>query len=175
MKRHWTAALLTCPRIGTITMLVTNMVMATIMMMTASSAFAAQPPGGRYTMTPTEGGFIRLDTHTGAVSICKNTGTTVVCELAKDSQTRSAKQIEDLEKENQTLRAEVERLEQHFGLGPEGAKPNDLNPPVPPSSTFKVPREEDVDQMFNYIEGMLKKFRERMRKLEQQSKPETQL
>ncbi|MCH9765194.1 MAG: hypothetical protein K0U34_04275, partial [Alphaproteobacteria bacterium] len=140
------------------------------------SAMAADAENGRYAMTPSEGGFLRLDKQTGAVSLCKNTAGKVVCDLAEDSHSKYAAQIESLKKENQKLRAEVDRLEQHFGLSPDNkGKPNDLAPPVPPSSAFKVPREEDVDQMFDYVEGMLKKFRERIRKLEQKPKPETPL
>ncbi len=136
----------------------------------------SEAAGGRYQMTPIENGFMRLDTETGAVSICKNTSGKVVCELAEDGAGHYAKDIDKLKQENQTLRAEVDRLEQHFGLGPNNsAKPNDLTPPVPPGTAFKVPKKEDVDQMFNYIEGMLNKFRERLRRLEKEPKPETPL
>jgi len=136
----------------------------------------ADAAGGRYQMTPIENGFMRLDTETGAVSICKNTGGKVVCELAEDGAGQYAKDIDKLKQENQKLRAEVDRMERHFGLDPNSsAKPNDLAPPVPPGTAFKVPQKEDVDQMFNYIEGMLNKFRERLRRLEKEPKPETPL
>lgn len=131
---------------------------------------------GRYQMTPIENGFMRLDTETGAVSICKNQSGKVACEAAEDSTSRYTDEIKSLKKENGKLKAEVDRLEQHFGLGPDKkGKPNDLQPPVPPDSNFKVPQKEDVDQMFNYIEGMLNKFRERLRRLEREPKPETPL
>lgn len=153
----------------------------TLFVLTGSIALLALSIGahaaaGRYQMSPTENGFMRLDTQTGVVSICKNTGGKVICEVAEDGAGQYTKDIDALKKENQRLRAEIDRLEQHFGLGPNtNAKPNDLKPPVPPGTAFKVPQKEDVDQMFNYIEGMLNKFRERLRRLEKEPKPETPL
>lgn len=156
----------------------TSIVMAVAVMSTMAMAPSSQAASGRYQMTPVEDGFMRLDTQTGAVSICKNKDGKVTCKLAEDGADKYAKDIDALKQENQKLRGEVERLEQHFGLETNKNKPgqpNDLAPPVPPSTTFKVPREEDVDQMFNYIEGMLNKFRERLRRLEKEPKPETPL
>ena len=107
----------------------------------------SQAAGGRYQMTPIENGFMRLDTETGAVSICRNASGKVVCELAEDGAGQYNKDIDTLKQENQKLRPEVDRLEQHFGLGGGNApgagnkgKPNDLSPPVPPSTSFKVPQ-----------------------------------
>jgi len=156
---------------------------ATLVSVTLLLPGASQAAGGRYQMTPIENGFMRLDTETGAVSICKNNSGKVTCELAEDGAGQYSKDIDALKQQNQKLRAEVDRLEQHFGLGtgtgPGAANkkglPNDLSPPVPPSTAFKVPQKEDVDQMFNYIEGMLNKFRERLRRLEKEPKPETPL
>ena len=154
--------------------------MATLITVSLSLPATSEAAGGRYQMTPIENGFMRLDTETGAVSICKNTDGKVVCELAEDGADKYSKDIDTLKQENQKLRAEVDRLEQHFGLGSSPnatnkGKPNDLSPPVPPSTTFKVPQKEDVDQMFNYIEGMLNKFRERLKRLEKEPKTETPL
>lgn len=149
-----------------------------LMALAALVAFVSVPveAAGRYQMTPIEGGFMRLDTETGAVSICKNTAGKVTCEMAEDSATRYSGEIDDLKKKNDQLQAEVKRLEQHFGLGPEKkGGPNDLEPPVPPGQNLKIPQKEDVDKMFDYIEGMLNKFRERLRRLEKEPKEETPL
>ena len=55
-------------------------------------------------------------------------------------------------------------------------------PPVvfPSASAFEkvidaIPGEQDVDQAFDYFEGMMKKFRERMKKLEDVPEKEHQL
>ena len=39
---------------------------------------------GRYTMTPVEGGFMRLDTQTGAVALCTRKSETWTCEPVDD-------------------------------------------------------------------------------------------
>lgn len=147
---------------------------------------------GRYQMTPIENGFMRLDTETGAVSLCKNQSGKVACVPASEHSDQDTQELDALRQENKNLRAELNRLEQHFGLGPEknggpdkngdqdkksgpDGKPNDLAPPLPPSTAFKLPQKEDVDQMFNYIEGMLKKFRERIKRLEKEAEQEREL
>lgn len=144
------------------------------MVLLSSGADAAS---GRYQMTPIEGGFMRLDTETGAVSICKAQAGKVSCTPAEDQVPATSGQASAaLKKENARLRAELERLERHFGLGPNTAdpsKPNDLAPPTAPSKPLKIPQTEDVDQLFNYIEGMLKKFRERIERLEKEAERET--
>ncbi|MFK8252403.1 hypothetical protein [Ancylobacter terrae] len=53
---------------------------------------AAAEPDGRFTMTPVEGGVMRLDTRTGALSRCGARGGTWVCELLPDD--RSAYEVE---------------------------------------------------------------------------------
>ncbi len=102
------------------------------------SGFGADAPG-RYAMSPTEGGFVRLDTQTGAMALCNR--------------------IDALEKENQKLKDDIKRLEETFaetpGAGPDGPK------------SFTMPEEKDVDKAFDYVESMIKKFRERMKKLEE--------
>ncbi|MFV0369734.1 MAG: hypothetical protein ACK5KM_14875, partial [Hyphomicrobiaceae bacterium] len=43
----------------------------------------------------------------------------------------------------------------------------DAAPPQPSGKGFNVPTEKDLDQAFDYFEGMLKKFRERLKKFEE--------
>ena len=40
--------------------------------------------GGRFVMTPVEGGFLGMDTLTGAVSLCQRTGGKWACEAVAD-------------------------------------------------------------------------------------------
>jgi hypothetical protein len=120
---------------------------------------------GRYTMQPIEGGFLRLDTQTGAVSTCRaGTGNLVLCQPAQEGQRGLSNEIERLRAENIELRAEVKRLQETAGLSPP--------PPVtgPPTEKFQLPSEEDVDQALDYVERMFKKFRDRLRNLEDDGK-----
>ncbi len=116
---------------------------------------------GRFTMQPIEGGFLRLDTQTGAVSTCRaGTGNLVLCQPAQEEQGLN-KEIDRLRAENIELKAEVKRLQEITGVQP--------GPPVtgPPTEKFQLPSEEDVDQALDYVERMFKKFRDRLRNLEE--------
>jgi len=77
---------------------------------------AAQDKPGRYTMTPTDGGFVRLDTETGAVSFCSRKDTQWFCEpandIARNQAAQAAKPQVQLPSEQEIDRAidELERL-----------------------------------------------------------------
>jgi hypothetical protein len=70
----------------------------------------ADQAGGRYRMTPAEGGaFLRLDTQTGAMSVCQRKDGRWTCEAVPDE--RRA-----LETEIDRLKSEVKRLEELLAL-----------------------------------------------------------
>ncbi len=80
-----------------------------------------------------------------------------------ESADASRKRLDELEKENKELKDEISRLEQGpLADGPGTAKP------------FQIPDEKDVDKAFDYLESMIKKFRERAKRLEEEeAKPST--
>lgn len=144
--------------------LLAPVVLAVLATLPASAQTRDAP--GRFTMQPIEGGFLRLDTQTGAVSTCRaGTGNLVLCQPAQEEQQGLAKEIARLRVENDALKAEVKRLEQIAGVQPA--------PPVtePPGEKFQLPTEEEVDSALDYVERMFKKFRDRLRNLEQDEKP----
>jgi len=53
--------------------------------LTAGTAVLAQERPGRYTMSPVEGGFLRLDTETGAIALCTRRNETWSCEPVADT------------------------------------------------------------------------------------------
>lgn len=122
------------------------------------SGFGADAPG-RYAMSPTEGGFVRLDTQTGAMALCNRKEGAWICADMPENADSGRQRIDALEKENQKLKDDIKRLEETFaetpGAGPDGPK------------SFTMPEEKDVDKAFDYVESMIKKFRERMKKLEE--------
>lgn len=141
------------------------------------AAAAAEEAPGRYTMTPTDGGFIRLDTKTGAMSLCTGNNGEWACRAMPDDQKMLQERIARLEEENRALKEENRQLEDVMGLGPDKPKegagpgaPSDGGPSQPPGKGFKLPSEKDLDQAFDYFEGMLKKFRDRLKKLEEEEK-----
>lgn len=139
----------------------------------------AQDAGGRFTMTPTDGGFVRLDTQSGAMSLCAGKDGEWSCRAMPDDQKALQDRIARLEDENRALKEENRRLEDVLGLNADKPKadggpldaPKDGGPPVPPPQKLPLPSEKDVDKAFDYVEGLLKKFRERLKKLEQDEKP----
>jgi hypothetical protein len=89
-----------------------------ILMLVAASGLHAQtsdilaPPAtenGRYTMTPTTNGFLRLDTRTGSVSLCTVNGGSAECRAAADDRAALTGEIERLAKRNAELETRAGR------------------------------------------------------------------
>lgn len=133
----------------------------------AGTAVRAEPPSdpkGRYTMTPVDGGFMRLDTETGAVALCVKKDSAWACEPVKDG-TVAPGRTSELEAENKALKDRVKALEESKGAT--ARAPDNSYPTEPPGgSVSQLPTEEEVDKAFDYIEGMYKKLRERIKKFE---------
>ena len=111
--------------------------------------------GGRYRMTPAEGGaFLRLDTQTGAMSVCQRKDGRWACEAVPDE--RRA-----LETEIDRLKSEVRRLEELLALPdpgtPDGKRAQRSGPKL------SLPSEEDIDRAMDYAQRMMRKFKDRMR------------
>ena len=140
-------------------------------------AIAQQLPGdggqpGRYSMAPAEGGgFIRLDTATGEMTLCRRRDGGWRCEPIGDAARDMQKENERLREENEDLRAEDGRRgppgerRGHDDLLPEDGRPGGQR-------QFNLPSEQDVDQAFNYIERMLRKFKDRLKDLNPQEGPD---
>lgn len=109
---------------------------------------------GRYTMSPVDGGFARLDTETGAMSTCARRDSKWVCEPMSD-------EAEDMRKEIERLRAENRRLQALAAPPKEGEADR-------PAERFELPSEQDVDKAFDYVERIFRKFRERLKQLEKE-------
>ena len=136
----------------------------------APSAMAAGEAAGRYTMSPTEGGVIRLDRETGAMSFCTGKDGAWACKEMPESENDLTRRVEELERENRALRAQAGRPPAH----PPASEPpaaGDLVPPAPPGD-LPVPTERDVDKLFDYVEGMVRKFKERIDRLEREAQKE---
>ncbi|MEQ9519732.1 MAG: hypothetical protein RLN89_09865 [Parvibaculum sp.] len=89
---------------------------------------------GRYTMTETADGFIRLDNDTGKTSHCREKAGGFACELVADE--RAAYEAEIL-----ALTERLEKLE---------AKT--------PAERAGVPTDEELDEAFGFFESMAKRF-----------------
>lgn len=127
---------------------------------------------GRYTMSPADDGFVRLDTKTGVMALCRREDSgDWACKDMADGQRKLRDELHRLEQENSALKDEIRGLEETLGLADGGGKPHDSG------TTLRLPSEEDVDKAFDYLERMAKKLHERMDKLEKEHgrKPGTEL
>ena len=135
----------------------------------SAPVIAQQKAAGRYTMHQTDDGMLRLDTQTGAVSLCSRADDTWACKPMVDKKAAND-EIARLQKENKELRSEVNRLDKMLGMGGPKAN-NDADPPRPGGgsgpNSFRLPTEKEVDHALNYFERMLRKFQDRLKKLEQ--------
>jgi hypothetical protein len=154
---------------------------ATTLLLATAATFigvqAAEEKTGRYTMTPTDGGVLKLDTVTGATSLCTRSGSDVACQPTKDGEQVLRREIDGLKSEIQVLKEQLTKTEELAGIGDpgraDGPRPGVDGPR--PQSKAELPTEKDVDQAFDYFEKMVKKLKERLRKLDTENKPGTPL
>lgn len=129
----------------------------------------AQERPGRYTMNPVDGGFARLDTETGAMSICKPQSKDASadkwsCQPMGDG----TAELRRLETENRELRAEIKRMEDNLGLNGDKSKGGEKQAERP--GGLNLPSEQEVDKALSYMERMIKKFHDTMKRLEGETK-----
>ena len=121
----------------------------------------------RFTMSPVEGGFLRLDKQSGAVALCARAAADWSCKPVEDHAAASlSAEIAKLERDNKELKDQVKELEHRL----EGSNPawHDKDPIAeePPGGKVQLPTEEEVDQALDYLEHMYKKIRDRIKNLE---------
>jgi cell division protein FtsB len=100
--------------------------------------------GGRFSMTPTANGFMRLDKQTGAVSLCVVNGGSAECRAAADDRAALNDEIDRLAKENTAL-------EQRLA---ETRRPSPLN---------SLPSKEDMGRALDYAEDFMRRMMRLMR------------
>ncbi|MDI9849493.1 hypothetical protein QM467_15660 [Rhodoblastus sp. 17X3] len=71
----------------------------------AATSDAADSANGRFAMTPTVDGFLRLDTRTGQVSLCTLASGQVQCRASADERAALEAEIDRLASENKRLKA----------------------------------------------------------------------
>lgn len=120
---------------------------------------APDSENGRYTMTPTPEGVLRLDTRTGTVSTCNKNGAGWACYAVPDE--RAA-----LDAEIGRLQAEVETLKAQLAAGPTVS--GKIEDALPKSDSLKkaepkvaegerkleipLPSDQDVDRVMSFLE-----------------------
>lgn len=135
-------------------------------LLTPPAAYSTE--SGLYTMTPAGGAVIRLNTRTGAVSLCHSNDESWVCEAMPDDHIDLQRQTARLKKENETLRAEIVRLEKEVGRARQQMSEKKQD------HLRLAPSEETVDEMMTVLEKMVRRFQDMVDSLEK-TPPQKQL
>ncbi len=93
---------------------------------------------GRFSMTPTQGGFLRLDKETGAVSFCTVEAGLSLCRVSADERAALEKEIERLRRENTELKA--------------------ARGPNVPGASSGLPKEEDMERVLSFTERFMRRI-----------------
>ncbi|MEA2832464.1 MAG: hypothetical protein QOG66_666 [Methylobacteriaceae bacterium] len=125
-------------------------ILLALALLSATPALAQQPAdpataeNGRYSMTPVQDGFLRLDTRTGAVAMCRLVNGAPECRLAADERAALENEIGRLQAENKEL---------HL-------KPPGPSAAAPPSSSLS---EHDMDKALSFAERFMRRMMRIMR------------
>jgi len=129
----------------------------------------AQPDteNGRYALSPTADGVLRLDTRTGAISTCNNSGTGWACYAVPDERAAMDTEIGRLQADIVRLKAETERLKADLASR-EPTVPGKIEEPLPKSDSLKpaepkvaeserkieipLPSDRDMNRMMSFLE-----------------------
>ncbi|MFO1136225.1 MAG: hypothetical protein U1E30_13695 [Rhodoblastus sp.] len=103
----------------------------------AASSSGDATENGRYSMTPVEGGFLRLDTRNGMVSLCKVENGSAFCRAATEERAALESEIDRLVKQNEALKKQPE--------------------------ASRLPSRQDFDRALDYAEQFMRRMMRIMR------------
>jgi len=103
----------------------------------APSAPAPSVQDGRFSMTPTPGGFLRLDKETGAVSFCTVDAGLSVCRVSADERAALENEIARLRRDNAELKT---------ARGPA------------PGASSGLPKDDDMERALSFTERFMRRI-----------------
>jgi hypothetical protein len=109
-------------------------------------ARAEEAGAGRYTMSPTQDGYLKLDTRTGDVTECRRSDQGYRCMLSPDERTALQAEIDRLAGENAGLRQAL----QDKGVAPP--------PAVGRTPGGTVPSDQEFDRALSLMERFMRRF-----------------
>jgi hypothetical protein len=104
----------------------------------APTAPAPSVQEGRFSMTPTQGGFLRLDKETGAVSFCTVEAGLSLCRISADERAALEAELARLRRENAELKA--------------------AGGPHAPGASSGLPKEEDMERVLSFTERFMRRI-----------------
>ena len=133
----------------------------------ALAGAAPDTENGRYALSPTGDGVLRLDTRTGAISTCSNSGAGWACYAVPDERAAMDTEIGRLQAGIVRLQAENERFKAQLAER-EPTVPGKIEEPMPKSDSLKksepkvtegerkieipLPSDRDMDRMMSFLE-----------------------
>jgi hypothetical protein len=133
----------------------------------ALAGAAPDTENGRYALSPTGDGVLRLDTRTGAISTCNNSGAGWACYAVPDERAAMDTEIGRLQADIVRLQAENERFKAQLAER-EPTVPGKIEEPLPKSDSLKksepkvtegerkieipLPSDRDMDRMMSFLE-----------------------
>ena len=130
---------------------------------------------GRYALSTTPDGVLRLDTRTGAVSTCNNSGTGWACYAVPDERAALDSEIGRLQADNERLRAQLSAREPTVSGKVDEALPKEILPkadslkpdPLKPDPKvaegerkieIPLPSDRDIDRVMSFLERAWKRL-----------------
>lgn len=141
---------------------------AMLAVLIATPALAQEAASGRYAMTPTAEGMLRLDTRTGEVSLCSNATGTWTCRSVPDDRIALDDEIDRLNAENRRLRARPGEP------GGEGADKPGLKNRGTEMPRSWLPTDREIAEFKTFFEKMMRELKALMEP-RQEEKPEKRL
>ena len=133
---------------------------------------ASPSSNDRFSMSPVEGGFLRLDKSTGAVTMCTRAAGEWSCKAVEDRALSSSGDAARLDDENKALKQRVKELETALETSkPPAAAEGDSTLADAPCGKVKLPTDAEVDQALDYVERVYKKIRDRIKDLDKPLPP----
>ena len=134
----------------------------------AAVAGAPEAENGRYTLSTTADGALRLDTRTGAVSTCSNSGAGWACYAVPDERSAMDAEIGRLQAENEKLKAELAAREPTVSGKIEEVLPKSdslkkIEPKIAETERkieIPLPSDRDMDRMMSFLENAWRRLME---------------
>jgi hypothetical protein len=143
----------------------------------AAVAGAPEAENGRYTLSTTADGALRLDTRTGAVSTCSNSGAGWACYAVPDERSAMDAEIGRLRAENEKLKADLAAREPTLSGKIEEVLPksDSLKKSEPKIAETErkieipLPSDRDMDRMMSFLEKAWRRLIEMANRVQRDS------
>jgi hypothetical protein len=134
----------------------------------AAQGGAPETDNGRYSLTPIDDGFLRLDQRTGRVSVCARRAMGWSCHPVPDERAALEEEIGRLQRDNATLKKEMLAR----GITPPGAPTSQAPAPAPAEKpTLKLPSDAEVDRAMAVMERFWKRLVEMVQRWQREMTP----